>query len=114
MDIKEKNIEIFKLIGEITALASIINTSTEATVFINFSGHVQLFEIKIYSYGWDSNKDADVIQGVYIDYEGSLKKLKKAKQRLVKMALEKKIDLTVLPFEIKTIEIKKYYLSEAV
>ncbi len=46
-------------------------TGDKPTVFCNFSGHVSLFEVRIYNHGWKSYCDADVIFNVSFDSEYS-------------------------------------------
>lgn len=100
----------YQIIGEIMALGAIINDKTESDVFLDFQGHVDSLTIRVFLEGWKEGKDNDIYEELYIDKPDSFKKLNLIKQRLLKIALEGKIDTSKLPYEIKTIEIKKYRL----
>lgn len=109
----------YKLIGEIVALAVIVNEKTPATVFIDFMGHVEWIEIKIHQSGWEQCKDYDISEKVYVkknDDENNTKKrikqLNKIKAVLSGICIKGNVDLSVLPYETETIKIKKYSLTD--
>lgn len=101
----------FQIIGEIMALGTIINENTKHTVFMELVGHINKLEIRMYLNGWKAGADSDLVEDIYIE---DLKGLQKARQQLLKMVLENDIDTSKLPYEIQTIEIKKYKLLEAI
>lgn len=106
---------IYQLIGEIMALATIINSNTKSNVFTRFFGHVNIVVIEIFLHGWEKGKDNDIYEELYIDKPDSFKKLNLIKQQLLKIVLENKIDTSKLSYSVETEQIKKYrLLKEAI
>ena len=56
-----------ELLQKIILKAYNINENTEHTVFVDFSGHVESFEIKVYLNGWKEYKKVDIKLEVYLD-----------------------------------------------
>ena len=113
------NLLKYKLIGEIVALAVIVNEKTPATVFIDFSGHVEWINIKIHKNGWEVNKGFDISETIYVKKDSDektakrrIEQLKKIKSVLSGICIKGRIDLSVLPYEIETVQIKSYSLTE--
>jgi hypothetical protein len=113
------NLLKYKLIGEIVALAVIVNEKTPATVFIDFSGHVEWIDITIHRNGWKENQRAEISETIHVNKDrdeitskGRIEQLKKIKSILSGICIKGKIDLSVLPYEIETIKIKNYSLTE--
>lgn len=68
--------ELLNKIAEITKLAVYITSETDADVFIDYSGHVDDFEITIYPDGWRRGGfivNCDYKNSTYIYNQGNLK-----------------------------------------
>ena len=46
------------LVNEIMRIALLINNLSEHDIFTNYSGHVNVFQCRIYENGWSENIDA--------------------------------------------------------
>ncbi len=105
-----------QLIGEITSLAALITINTKTDVFSDYSGHVNKLQISIHNKGWHSNSEADVYQEIDCDIHKYNKEkniytnLNKVKAELIKIARKGEVNFSKLPYEIETIEVKRYTL----
>lgn len=63
------------IVAEILRLAYQKNHKERNTIFINFSGHVCWFEIKIYFSGWNGYADADYEEEAHFDETEKLKEI---------------------------------------
>jgi hypothetical protein len=59
--------EIYKIIGEIMTLAAIVNDTTKAHVFLEYSGHVKGLCLRVYLNGWESNTPWDEEINTWLD-----------------------------------------------
>lgn len=85
MNEKDVSSEIFDLTLQITALAIKVSTETEHTVFVDYSGHVDLLSVRFAEGGWSPEKalDSDM---VWLDGTvGNLEKLRGIKNSLRKL-----------------------------
>ena len=48
------------LIGKLTSLAYKVTNTTNADVFIDYSGHVNYITVRVYKDGWDTEKHAGI------------------------------------------------------
>ncbi len=62
-----------------------INEETKHTVFLDFSGHVNKLEIRIYEKGWKDEEDATLKKEAYIDESDSKEQLKEILKELEKI-----------------------------
>lgn len=62
-----------------------INEETKHTVFLDFSGHVNKLEIRIYEKGWKVEEDATLKKEAYIDESDSKEQLKEILKELEKI-----------------------------
>lgn len=72
-----------ELINEVMTLAVRVNEKTETTVFVDFSGHINEFEICLYETGWRVNASVSYRSVASIDepdcrrpLSGMIRKLK--------------------------------------
>lgn len=113
---KELTLQRAKLAGEITTLATLITNSTEADIFVEYHGHIDKFEMTIYSKGWgsDRNNENTIDSSCYIGEEHdpySLTDLYKAKRQLVQMLKDKELNFERLDYTTETITYRKHYLG---
>lgn len=59
--------EKLQLLGEMMKTAAIISNNTKAKVFVQYSGHVNVVDVRIYSNGWKAYEHPDYSQSFYID-----------------------------------------------
>ena len=59
------NKEIREKILKIMELGLEVNSREKNTVFIRFSGHCEIFEVTIYSKGWEQGLGADFFKDIY-------------------------------------------------
>lgn len=59
-EIKEKILKIMELGLE-------VNSREKNTVFVNYSGHCDVLELRIHSEGWKEGKGANFFRDVYLD-----------------------------------------------
>ena len=62
-----------------------INNSGKATVFVQFSGHVNQIEVRIYLPKWYPNADSDFIVTGYLDKEVDFDKFETEVSRFIKL-----------------------------
>lgn len=63
------------MLGQILKLACKVNAEKKATIFLNFSGHVDWLELKVFVNGWSMNADADIYETTYVSNNESLEKM---------------------------------------
>ncbi|KNF09843.1 hypothetical protein CLPU_1c00080 [Gottschalkia purinilytica] len=85
---------VYKLIGDITTLATIVSDKTEVDVFIRYSAHVHLLDVSIHPMGWNKGDERCAYHELYINKKGALDSLNNIKQHLIKILKRKKVDLT--------------------
>ena len=56
-----------ELIQKIILKAYEVNKNTEHTVFVDFMGHVNWFQIHVYLNGWKENSNPDIKIETYLD-----------------------------------------------
>ncbi|MDN6291538.1 MAG: hypothetical protein L0J35_00530 [Tetragenococcus halophilus] len=113
---KDLTLQRAKLAGEITTIAALITNSCEVDVFTNYSGHVDIFRVKIYPEGWSSRckVNEEITMECWIGGECdsfSLIDLYKIKRQLVQILKDKNIDYDRLDYTTETVTYKKYYLG---
>lgn len=62
-----------------------INEETKHTVFLDFSGHVDKLQIRIYEKGWKDEEDATLNKEAYLDESTSKEQLKEILKELEKI-----------------------------
>ena len=60
--------KIEKLLQRLILEAYRINRDTKHTVFLDFHGHTNQIDLRIYINGWEISKSADIEEKVYLDY----------------------------------------------
>ena len=56
-----------QLVLDIMQLAVEISKNTKADVFVNYSGHVDWFDVRIYDCGWTEGCVCDYTKYIYLD-----------------------------------------------
>ena len=56
-----------QLVLDIMQLAVEISKNTKADVFVNYSGHVDCFDVRIYDCGWTEGCVCDYRNSIYLD-----------------------------------------------
>lgn len=56
-----------QLVLDIMRLGVEISKNTEADVFVNYSGHVDLLSVMIFYSGWSDGRSADYKKEIYLD-----------------------------------------------
>ncbi len=109
---REYRMQCAQLIGEITALAFMVNTFTTYCVFMDYAGHVELFKVQITA---DSSHYTDVVTQDEVridaekwDEESTIQQLINLKSQLRKILLEKKIKYDGLRYTVR--EERDYHL----
>ncbi|NGP60020.1 hypothetical protein FLT15_17925 [Paenibacillus thiaminolyticus] len=105
-----KRSEIAVLIGEVQALAFLVNQKTKYAVFVNYSGHVEILGVSIRASKenfteWITSDDIYVSGRNARDVE---RKLKLLKLRLRKILRDNKVDYNELSYTIR--EERDYHL----
>ena len=102
--------DIAEVIGDISRISCLINMQGKHHVFINDSGHVKIFEIRLFSGGWETNANPTLKQDIRyrnIDKNDKpLKDLRKVRDVLHKIYKNGKINMENCDYEIE--EIKHY------
>lgn len=77
-----------------------INKETKHKIFINFSGHVNSLNVRIYINGWGANKEPNIDEDIYLDENNVIKKLEEILREFEKLEKDNYIFTTE---ELKTI-----------
>lgn len=64
-----------ELIQKIMLKAHEVNKNTEHTVFVDFMGHVNWFQIHVYLNGWKENSNPDIKIETYLDEKFAIENL---------------------------------------
>ncbi len=56
-----------RLIQEIVSLAVKISATTEHDVFVGWSGHVLLLDVRVYINGWAETKQRDFVKEIFVN-----------------------------------------------
>ena len=80
-----------KLLQKIISKAYEINENTVHTVFVDFSGHVELFEIKVYLNGWKEYKEVDIKLEVYLDEKHAKAELQHMLDKLEELEMKENV-----------------------
>lgn len=114
---------VARLIGEITHLSVLINSLTEMSCVVEYSGYVNQIEVVISPKSWDEFErvsEENLSAQFYVDgwsiseddgNQSVIKKLLIIKKELKQILKDKQIDYGVLGYEVETIEYKRYYLG---
>jgi len=108
------NKSINQLVGEITSLAVMITSNTNADVFIDYSAHCDSLEIRIFKDGWENHCGPDIEEDAYTkigprrNEENVIKKQQEIEKQLVRIARKGKINFSELPYEL--VQVKAYRL----
>lgn len=105
MTYKYDAIEIAKIIGDITTLATMVNELTDVCVFVDFSGHVSLLRVRVTPSKKEYN-DVIVSDELYTSErwnksEAGLKSLIQIKLGLKKILRDKKVNTKGLSYTIR-------------
>lgn len=76
------------LILKIWKTTQMINSRDANTVFIYFSGHVNLFSVHVHTKGWKVDEFPDYAENVYLNQSDTVQKLQKIIKDLKSMGLE--------------------------
>lgn len=101
--------EVCRLVGEIQTLGAMISNSTEADVFVRFSGHVELVDIEIHLSGWNVEGQADIKHEVITrdSSEENVKTLKKIVEEMMLILLKGGMDLEKIGYYVDSVEYRK-------
>lgn len=77
-----------------------INKETKHKIFINFSGHVNSLNVRIYRNGWEPNKEPNIDEDIFLDKNNVIKKLEEILREFEKLEKDNYIFTTE---ELKTI-----------
>ena len=64
-----------ELIQKIMLKAYEVNKNTEHTVFVDFMGHVNWFQVQVYLNGWKENSNPDIKIETYLDEKFAIENL---------------------------------------
>lgn len=81
---------ITKKIEKIICLGVEISFLKIHDVFVDYSGHVNLIDVRIYLGGWRNNENADLIYRAYLDSESGIKMLDTITKKLKELKEEKR------------------------
>lgn len=85
----EIDFKLIKQIEKIIRIALMINQKHVNTVFINFSGHVNWFEVSVFLNGWKEGKNADFEERISLDYDDNIyERLENVSNYLKKIGFE--------------------------
>ncbi len=85
----EIDFKLIKQIEKIIRIALMINQKHVNTVFFNFSGHVNWFEVFVFLNGWKEGKNADFEERISLDYDDNIyERLENVSNYLKKIGFE--------------------------
>lgn len=85
----EIDFKLIKQIEKIIRIALMINQKHVNTVFFNFSGHVNWFEVSVFLNGWKEGKNADFEERISLDYDDNIyERLENVSNYLKKIGFE--------------------------
>ena len=73
------------LINEIMTKAIEISKNTKSTIFVDYAGHVNWLEVRIFVNGWEENKDYDINIRAELGKEDAIEDLKHILEELKKL-----------------------------
>lgn len=74
-----------KLLQKIILKAYKVNQKTRHTVFLDFMGHVNHFELRVYLNGWREDEEPDIKYDTYLDEKMAMENLEKMLKKLEKL-----------------------------
>jgi hypothetical protein len=101
-----------QIFGELSALAALItnNKNCKTQIFIEYAGHINEIDIRVFLDGWGINKNPTfTFRGYLTNDSFTVQKLRECKHQLIKIARGAKINFDSFPYEIE--EVKHYKLA---
>jgi hypothetical protein len=108
-------LDAFNLVAEIMFLSVLVSTKTKSQSFCEFSGHIGVFNTKIFLCGWSPSNEADISGEIHLSepqyawdsWEKRLNRLESCKETLIKILKDEEINFEDYHYQIE--EVKHYY-----
>lgn len=102
--------QLLEKFAYLTKLAMFLNAETKADIFFWFSGHVDMWQIRIYYNGWKADEPIDYSKDIYSYNDFNIDRENTFDGGEIKLDYERSVDIIMkylLEFEEKLIEIAK-------